>query len=454
MALESVNPANGELISRYDPMQDQEVAAIVRAAHEAGREWAAAGFAARAACLRAAAAALRDRKQEWARLMAVEMGKPVTAGVGEAEKCAWGCEYYADHAEAFLADEVVLTEASRSLVRYQPLGPILAVMPWNFPFWQVFRAAAPALMAGNTVLLKHSSNVTGCALAIERIFHEAGVPPEAFRSLRLESGRVQRLIEDSLVAGVTLTGSEGAGREVGSTAGRCLKPSVLELGGSDPFLVLADADIAQTARAAASARTINSGQSCIAAKRFIVVEQVYGAFREAFVEAMRAIKVGDPLDPATQVGPQARRELRDDLHSQVTRSIAQGARLVLGGAVPDRPGAWYPATILEDVRPGMAAHDEEVFGPVAAVIRAADPMEALHIANQHGYGLGASVWTRDPAAAEPIVNQLEAGMVFVNEIVKSDPRLPFGGVKNSGYGRELAAVGIREFVNMKTIWVH
>jgi succinate-semialdehyde dehydrogenase / glutarate-semialdehyde dehydrogenase len=454
MALESVNPATGELVARYDPMPDQDVAAIVDAAHRAGREWTAAGFAARARCLKAAAASLRDRKQEWARLMATEMGKPITAGIAEAEKCAWGCEYYADHAEGLLADEVVLTEASRSLVRYQPLGTILAIMPWNFPFWQVFRAAAPALMAGNSMVLKHSSNGTGCALAIERIFHDAGVPPSMFRALRLESSRVGPLIENPLIAGVTLTGSEAAGREVGATAGRCLKPSVLELGGSDPFIVLADADVPSTARSAAAARTINSGQSCIAAKRFIVVEQVYDEFTFAFREAMRAVKVGDPLDAATEVGPQARRELRDDLHQQVTRSIAGGARLTVGGTIPNQPGAWYPVTVLEDVKPGMPAHDEEVFGPVAAVIRAADPMEAVRIANDNRYGLGASVWTRDPVAAESVINQLETGMVFVNEIVKSDPRLPFGGVKNSGYGRELSALGIREFVNAKTIWVH
>jgi succinate-semialdehyde dehydrogenase/glutarate-semialdehyde dehydrogenase len=454
MALESVNPATGDKIASYDAMPDQELTTIVGAAHEAQREWAAAGFATRAACLRAAAAALRDRKQEWARLMALEMGKPVTAGIAEAEKCAWGCEYYADHAEGLLADEVVLTEASRSLVRYQPLGAILAIMPWNFPFWQAFRAAAPALMAGNTMVLKHSSNVTGCALAIESIFHGAGVPRSVFRALRVESSRVRTIIEDPLIAGVTLTGSEAAGREVGGSAGRCLKPSVLELGGSDPFIVLADADIDSTARSAAAARTINSGQSCIAAKRFIVVEQVYGAFVAAFTDAMRAIKVGDPMDPATEVGPQARRELRDDLHKQVTRSVELGARLTLGGTIPDKPGAWYPPTILENVRPGMPAHDEEIFGPAAAVIRADDAMAAVRVANEHRYGLGASVWTRDSAAAEPLINQLQAGMVFVNEIVKSDPRLPFGGVKNSGYGRELAALGIREFVNAKTIWIH
>jgi succinate-semialdehyde dehydrogenase/glutarate-semialdehyde dehydrogenase len=453
MALESINPATGDRIAGYDAMPDQEVGAIIAAAHGAQREWAAAGFAARASCLRAAAAALRDRKQEWARLMALEMGKPISAGIAEAEKCAWGCEYYADHAEGLLADEVVLTEASRSLVRYQPLGAILAVMPWNFPFWQVFRAAAPALMAGNTMLLKHSSNVTGCALAIERIFHGAGVPQPVFRTLRLESSRVRSAIEHPLVAGVTLTGSEAAGREVGAAAGRCLKPSVLELGGSDPFIVLADADVDATARSAAAARTINSGQSCIAAKRFIVVEQVYSAFVTAFTEAMRAIKVGDPLDHATEVGPQARRELRDDLHRQVTRSVELGARLTLGGTIPERAGAWYPATILEDVAPGMPAHDEEVFGPAAAVIRVDDAVAAVRVANDNRYGLGASVWTRDVTAAEPVINQLEAGMVFVNEMVKSDPRLPFGGVKNSGYGRELAAPGIREFVNAKTIWI-
>jgi succinate-semialdehyde dehydrogenase/glutarate-semialdehyde dehydrogenase len=454
MALESINPATGDRIATYDVMPDQEVGRIIDAAHSAYGEWAGAGFSARGACLRAAAIALRERRQEWARLMALEMGKPITAGVAEAEKCAWGCEYYADHGEGLLADEVVLTEASRSLIRYQPLGTILAVMPWNFPFWQAFRAAAPALMAGNPMVLKHSSNVTGCALAIESILHEAGVPRAVFRTLRLESSRIRPVIEHPRVAGVTLTGSEAAGREVGGAAGRSLKPSVLELGGSDPFLVLADADIEPTARAAAAARTINSGQSCIAAKRFIVVEQVYSAFVAAFTDAMRNIKVGDPLDPATEVGPQARRELRDDLHSQVTRSVASGARLTLGGSIPERPGAWYPATILEGVTPGMPAFDEEVFGPVAAVIRVDDAMQAVHVANEHRYGLGASVWTRDPSAAEPIVNQLQSGMVFVNEIVKSDPRLPFGGVRNSGYGRELAALGIREFVNAKTIWIH
>ncbi len=385
--------------------------------------------------------------------MALEMGKPVTSGAAEAEKSAWGCEFYAAEAQDLLADEVVDTPASRSLVRYQPLGTVLAVMPWNFPFWQVFRAAAPSLMAGNAVLLKHSSNVSGCALAIEKIFHDAGVPPDVFRTLLAGSDRIPALIENPAIAAVTLTGSEAAGRSVGAAAGKALKPSVLELGGSDPFIVLPDADIPRAAQQAAIARTQNSGQSCIAAKRFLVTDPVYDAFTRAFREVMAKLKVGDPLDPGTEVGPQARRELRDELHAQVEDSVKAGARLTLGGEKPEGAGAWYPPTILEGVTPGMRAFDEEVFGPVAAVIRVKDAGEAVRLANRSSFGLGASIWTANPDNAAGLINDLECGMVFVNDFVRSDPRLPFGGVKNSGYGRELSAQGIRAFTNLKTIWI-
>ena len=451
--MQSINPANGELIAEYKAMGEAELREIVARAAEAQRAWASAGFLLRSRALQAAASLLRSQAQEFARLMALEMGKPVTAGAAEAEKSAWGCEFYAENAEELLADEMVDSAASRSLVRYQPLGALLAIMPWNFPFWQVFRAAAPSLMAGNAVLLKHSSNVSGCALAIEKIFHQAGVPRDVFRTLLTGSDRIPALIDDPRIAAVTLTGSEAAGRSVGMAAGKALKPSVLELGGSDPFIVLPDADIARTAQQAAIARTQNSGQSCIAAKRFMVTEPVYDAFSEAFRGVMAKLRVGDPLDPATEVGPQARRELRDELHGQVEDSIKAGARLTLGGEKPEGPGAWYPPTVLEDVTPGMRAFDEEVFGPVAAVIRVKDAGDAVRLANRSSFGLGASIWTANPENAEGAIDDLECGMVFVNDFVRSDPRLPFGGVKASGYGRELAAQGIRAFTNLKTIWV-
>jgi succinate-semialdehyde dehydrogenase / glutarate-semialdehyde dehydrogenase len=451
--MQSINPATGELIADYPAMGESDLQEIVARAAQAQRSWAAAGFAARGKALHAAAALLRAKAQEYARLMALEMGKPVTSGAAEAEKSAWGCEFYAAEAQDLLADEVLDTPAARSLVRYQPLGTVLAVMPWNFPFWQVFRAAAPSLMAGNAVLLKHSSNVSGCALAIEKIFHDAGVPPDVFRTLLAGSDRIPAMIANPAIAAVTLTGSEAAGRSVGMAAGKALKPSVLELGGSDPFIVLPDADIPRAAQQAAIARTQNSGQSCIAAKRFLVTDAVYDAFAQAFREVMAKLKVGDPLDPGTEVGPQARSELRDELHAQVEDSVKAGARLTLGGEKPEGAGAWYPPTILEGVTPGMRAFDEEVFGPVAAVIRVKDAGEAVRLANRSSFGLGASIWTANPDNAAGLIDELECGMVFVNDFVRSDPRLPFGGVKNSGYGRELSAQGIRAFTNVKTIWV-
>jgi succinate-semialdehyde dehydrogenase/glutarate-semialdehyde dehydrogenase len=363
------------------------------------------------------------------------------------------CEYYADHAEQQLAPRPEQSDAGRSYVRYDPLGVVLAVMPWNFPFWQVFRFIAPHLMAGNGGLLKHASNVPQCALAIEQVMHDAGFPKALFRTLLLGARRVRPLIMDERVAAVTITGSEPAGRQVAAAAGEALKPSVMELGGSDPFIVLADADLDAAAKTAAVARTINAGQSCICAKRFIVEAPVYQAFLDKLTAAMKAVRMGDPTDATSDIGPQARRELRDELHQQVTQAIAEGARPLLGCQVPEGPGAFYPASVLADVKPGTLAAREELFGPVAAVMRARDADEAVAIANDSRFGLGASLWTTSAAEIERLVPRIEAGAVFVNGMVKSDPRLPFGGVKCSGYGRELGLEGIRAFVNVKTVWV-
>jgi succinate-semialdehyde dehydrogenase/glutarate-semialdehyde dehydrogenase len=407
----------------------------------------------RAALLRSAAVQLRAKSDEYAALMAREMGKPIAQGKAEVEKSAWVCEYYADNGARFLAREHIDTDASSSFVTFPPLGVVLAIMPWNFPFWQVLRFAAPSLMAGNGAVLKHASNVMGCALAIEAVFREAGFPEDLFRTLLVGSGAVQGIIEAPQVAAVTLTGSGPAGRAVAALAGAQLKKTVLELGGSDPYVVLEDADLGAAAETCANSRLINSGQSCIAAKRFIVVETVRDEFLEHFVEQMRAKVVGDPFE-AVDVGPQARHDLRDDLHRQVTASIEGGARVLLGAEVPDGEGAFYPPTVLTDVAPGTPAYDEELFGPVAAVITARDEQEAIRIANDSAFGLGAAVFTRDVARGERLAAEhLEAGSCFVNAFVKSDPRLPFGGIKESGYGRELALFGIREFVNVKTVWV-
>jgi succinate-semialdehyde dehydrogenase/glutarate-semialdehyde dehydrogenase len=451
--MRSVNPCNGKVLRSYDEHSDADVSGIRARASGAATSWREVPFAQRALLMRRAAADLRDRREEHARLMTEEMGKTFAAARAETDKCALCCDYYAEHAEAFLSPEVVATDATRSLVRYDPLGPVLAVMPWNFPYWQVFRFAAPALMAGNVGLLKHASNVPGCALAIEEVFRRAGFPGGCFQTLMIGSRAVEGIIRDEVVKAVTLTGSEPAGVAVASAAGACLKKTVLELGGSDPFVVLEDADIASAAKVAAQARCINNGQSCIAAKRFIVVEAAAEAFEDAFVRAMAALRVGDPMDPDTDVGPMAREDLLAELHDQVERSIKAGAVLRLGGKRLEGPGAFYPPTVLTGVRPGMPAFDEETFGPVAAVIRAKDEADAVALANRSPFGLGASLWMGDPARGEALARSIESGSVFVNGPVKSDPRLPFGGIKRSGYGRELSAFGIREFVNIKTVWI-
>jgi succinate-semialdehyde dehydrogenase / glutarate-semialdehyde dehydrogenase len=453
MAIQTINPATGDIVEKFEPTSPAELDRIAMGAQAAFQEWRTVPFADRAARMREAARILRARKEEFARTMTVEMGKPITQGDAEVEKCAWTAEYYAEHAEAMLRVDPRETDALRSYVRYDPLGVVLAIMPWNFPFWQVFRFAAPALMAGNAALLKHASNVSRCALHIEDVFHQAGFPRDLFRTVLLESAAVSPLIADRRIAAVTLTGSDHVGSKVAEQAGRELKKAVLELGGSDPFIVLADADLAVTARGAADARLVNSGQSCIAAKRFIVVDSVADRFLEQFKGEMAARRMGDPLARDTQVGPQARHDLRDALHRQVEESKKRGARVLLGGEIPKGPGAFYPPTLLAAVDRGMPAFDEETFGPVAAVIRAKDAADAVHLANDSPFGLGASIWTRDLAAAERLAAQVESGAVFVNGMVKSDPRLPFGGVKRSGYGRELSEFGIREFVNIKSVWV-
>jgi succinate-semialdehyde dehydrogenase/glutarate-semialdehyde dehydrogenase len=453
VSLQSVNPATGALLETVEETSPAELDRIIAHADAASRDWRGLPVTARAERLRAAGTILRERKNVYARTMALEMGKPLAQGVAEAEKCAWACDYYADEAAAMLADEPRRSDAARSYVRFEAIGPVLAIMPWNFPFWQVFRFAAPALAAGNAGILKHAPNVSRCALEIERAFRDAGLPDGLFRSVFLSNDATAGVIADPRVRAVTLTGSDRAGSQVAERAGRHLKKTVLELGGSDPFIVLEDADVARAAQVAADARLQNSGQSCIAAKRFIVADQVAGQFTERLIAEMGSRRVGDPLDPTTAVGPQARLDLRANLHRQVEESVRRGARLALGGRLPDGPGAFYPPTVLTAVQPGTPAFDEETFGPVAAVMVARDEADAVRIANASVYGLGASVWTADPARGERIARELQAGSVFVNGMVKSDPRLPFGGVKRSGYGRELSEYGLREFVNIKTVWV-
>jgi succinate-semialdehyde dehydrogenase/glutarate-semialdehyde dehydrogenase len=454
MSIQSINPATGEVIASYEEQSDVEIRERLQRAAAAQRTWKEISFTERAKPIKRAAEILRRDKASLARLMALEMGKPLEQGNAEIEKCAACCEFFAEHAAKFLADEPVETEASKSFISFQPLGVLLAIMPWNFPLWQVFRAAAPALMAGNGVVLKHASNVFGCGLAIERVFAEAGLPPALFTTLLIGAKRVESLIANPLISAVTLTGSTAAGKSVAASAGAHLKKCVLELGGSDPYIVLADADLELASEVCVTSRLINAGQSCIAAKRFIVVREVRAPFEERFVANMRERRMGDPLVPGTQIGPQARRELRDALHDQVTRSIGAGAKLLLGGEVPPGPGAFYPATVLAGVRPGMPAFDEELFGPVAAIVEAADEKNAIELANHTSFGLGAAVFSRDVSRAEQIARtQLEAGCCFVNDFVRSDSRLPFGGIKESGFGRELGYFGIREFTNIKTVVV-
>jgi succinate-semialdehyde dehydrogenase/glutarate-semialdehyde dehydrogenase len=451
--MRSVNPATGEVVREYQEHAPEAVERALAGALDAFESWQKTTFSDRAEALNRVAVRLRERSAELARLMALEMGKPIAAGESELEKCAWVCEYYAEHAGSMLRPELVGTDATESFVRFDPLGPVLAIMPWNFPFWQVFRFAAPALMAGNVGVLKHASNVPGCALAIESLFNEAQIPSGVFTTLLVSAKSTDRIVAHPAIAAVTLTGSEAAGRSVAAAAGQHLKKAVLELGGSDPFIVLADADLERAAQQAAQARAINSGQSCIAAKRFIVERDVLHAFTERFCEHVKRLKVGDPMHRDTQVGPLAREDLVRELHEQVRASRDQGAELRLGGEPLQRSGYFYSPTVLSRVEPGMRVFDEETFGPVAAVSAAEDPDHALELANASRFGLGASVWTSDRGLAKRLAARLACGVVFVNGMVQSDPRLPFGGVKASGFGRELGSFGIREFVNVKTVWV-
>ncbi|MFC1564878.1 NAD-dependent succinate-semialdehyde dehydrogenase [candidate division KSB1 bacterium] len=454
MSIIAENPATGEVIKEYDELTPEETKDAVRRSHEAYLEWKKTSFSERSRLMRKAADVLRENLEEYSRLMTIEMGKPITQARVETEKCAWVCEYYADNAEQFLANETIDTEASKSYVAYNPLGVVLAVMPWNFPFWQVFRFAAPGLMAGNTGILKHASNVPGSAVAIEDVFRKAGFPEYAFKTLLIGSRQVAAVIENPFVKAVTLTGSTPAGIAVAGKSGEMLKKTVLELGGSDPYIVLEDADLEETVLSCVSSRLINSGQSCIAAKRFIVVEPLLEKFEEMYVEIMKSKKMGDPMQEDTEVGPQAREDLRDELHEQVVKSIEKGAKCLLGGEVPEGKGAFYPPTVLTGCKKGMPAYDEELFGPVAGIIPVKDEDEAIKAANDSIFGLGAAVFTRDTAKGEKIAAEMiEAGSCFVNSFVKSDPRLPFGGIKESGYGRELSYFGIREFVNIKTVYV-
>ena len=453
MAFQSINPVTGEILQTFDPWNHQRIETALQQVAVAAPDWAVTPLSRRCDLLRQAAAVLRAGKDALARLITLEMGKLYAESQAEIEKCALGCEYYAENSAEFLKDEIIATDAGKSYVAYQPLGTVMAVMPWNFPFWQVFRFAAPALAAGNTGVLKHASNVPQCAIAIERIFKEAGFPDGVFQTLMIRAADVKAVIEDPRIAAVTLTGSEPAGRSVAATAGDSIKKSVLELGGSDAFIVLEDSDLVDTVKNAVISRFLNGGQSCIAAKRFIVMEPLADRFVPAFKTAVESLKTGDPMDPYTTIAPMARTDLRDELHQQVQDSVKAGAVALTGCEPLPGPGAFYKPSILDGVAPGMRAYDEELFGPVATVIRAKDENEALRIANESRFGLGGSVWTKDLNRGERIARQMQCGAAFVNGFVKSDPRIPFGGVKASGYGRELSHHGMHEFVNAKTVWI-
>jgi acyl-CoA reductase-like NAD-dependent aldehyde dehydrogenase len=451
--IHSVNPATEQIIASYELADKNRVEQVLDLGHRTFGRWKKEPLVNRRRLMREAARLLRVRKSELALMITLEMGKPLAQSEAEIEKCAWNCDVYAESAADLLADQPAPSGAAQSYVQFLPLGMILAVMPWNFPFWQVFRFAAPSLMAGNTAILKHASNVSGCSLSIAAIFREAGFPEGAFQSLLIPGSEVAPLIEDERVAAVTLTGSDSAGRQVGAGAGRAIKKSVLELGGSDPFIVLADADLEAAAATGVKSRFQNTGQSCIAAKRFIIVEEAFDSFRERFVETVRHLRTGNPLDPATDVGPLARADLRQDVAQQVRRSVEQGARVLAGGKELPGRGFFYEPTVLDAVRPETVAGREEVFGPVAALMKVRDVAEAVEVANSTPFGLGSSVWTGDLEQAQRIAREIEAGQVFINGMVASDPRLPFGGVKQSGYGRELSEYGIREFVNIQTVWI-
>jgi succinate-semialdehyde dehydrogenase/glutarate-semialdehyde dehydrogenase len=452
--LKSVNPANEKLIRSYPEMKIDEVEKVVNLVNDSFSEWKETNFSERSKLMLKAADVLREQREELSKLMTEEMGKPIAQSRAEIEKCAWVCEYFAENAKKFLSDEFIETDATKSFVTFQPLGVVLAVMPWNFPFWQVFRFAAPGLMTGNAGLLKHSSNVSGCALAIENIFRKAGFPQNLFRTILLPSSQMNNVIKNKFIKAVTLTGSVPAGKAVAAAAGSALKKTVLELGGSDPYIILEDADLQHAADSCATARLINGGQSCIAAKRFIVVDNVYDQFEKLFVMNMKNKKMGNPFNETNDIGPKASISLRDELHQQVLHSIDKGAKLILGGEIPEGIGAFYPPTVLSNVNTGMPAYDEELFGPVAAVIKVKDEEEAIKVANDSIFGLGAAVFTKDEQMGEKIVKEkIVAGSCFLNTFVKSDPRLPFGGVNESGYGRELSYLGIREFVNIKSVYM-
>ncbi len=453
MSISTTNPATGKTLRTFEPFSTAKVEEALDRGLAAYRQHRRTSFVDRASRMRKAAAILEAESRKLGQLMTLEMGKPIKAGVAEAEKCATACRYYADNAERFLADRPVEMEGGKSWVAFQPLGVVLAIMPWNFPFWQVFRFAAPALMAGNVGLLKHASNVPQCALAIEDIFRRAGFAEGVFQTLLVGSELVEGIIADSRVAAVTLTGSEGAGRSVASVAGKNLKKSVVELGGSDPFVVMPSADLESAVSTAVTARMINNGQSCIAAKRFIIHEKIYDEFLRLFVARVAAVRIGDPMDEKTELGPQATAAIRDQLDQQVQASVAVGAKLATGGKKLDRDGYFYAPTVLTDIPPGAPAAREELFGPVASVFRAKDLADAIRIANGTTFGLGASAWTRDDAERNQFIAELESGLLFINGMVVSDARLPFGGVKNSGFGRELGEFGIREFVNIKSVRV-
>ena len=453
MIIQSINPATGERLRSFEPFTESQVEEKIERAAEIFQRYRRIPVAARARMMTRAAEILEAEKEEFGRLMTTEMGKPLRAAIEEAAKCAWNCRFYAEKAAEFLADEVIPTGATRSLVRYQPLGPVLAVMPWNFPFWQVFRFAAPALMAGNVCLLKHASNVPQCALAIEEIIRRAGFPEGAFQTLLIGSDQVERVLDNPRVMAVTLTGSAAAGSSVAKAAGERIKKTVLELGGSDPFIVMPSADLDEAVKTAVKARVINNGQSCIAAKRFIVAEEIADEFERRFVEGMESLKVGDPMDKTTDIGPLATEDILETLEEQAQETVAQGARLLTGGQRLMRAGYYFAPTVLTDIPTDSPAYLEEMFGPVASLFRVRDLDEAIRLANDTTFGLAASAWTNDDEERDRLIDEIDAGLVFINAMVASDPRLPFGGVKSSGYGRELSREGIREFVNIKTVWI-